>query len=208
MTVQVHYAVSADSSGTGPNSRSCGPLQMPRPFQAFELESTTQIAPSIRSDAQVCRGRVVRSFRTVPLPASAHLEPLPLSACAHAPTHTRMRPNMAHGADRGVRRYTRRQGHPSATSTVRSAMHCRGMNVVSETRIRVWGSSDDSSFSTSSWNSCQTARAFILMRRVRNRLSERLFAPRCQGSRFAAQGGRAMLALHGVWHVLCEYLER
>jgi len=88
---------------TGPNSRSCRLFQMPRPFLAFGLKRTTQIAPMhpIRRTGLAKSRSASMLGLTVPLPEKCSpQERLSLSACAHAttqPTHTRMRRNMAQG---------------------------------------------------------------------------------------------------------------
>jgi hypothetical protein len=82
MAVQVRRTISpfrATYLDTGPNSRSGRPFQMPRPFLAFGLKWTTQIAPMhpIRRTG-LARSRSASMLGlTVPLPESALLK----SAC-------------------------------------------------------------------------------------------------------------------------------
>ena len=82
MAVQVRRTISpfrATYLDTGPNSRSCRPFQMPRPFLALGLKWTTQIAPMhpIRRTG-LARWRSASMLAlTAPLPESAHLK----SAC-------------------------------------------------------------------------------------------------------------------------------
>ena len=123
MAVQVRRTISpfrATYLDTERNSRSVRPFQMPRPFLAFGLKWTTQIAPMhpIRRTGPARSRSASMLGLTVPLPESAHLK----SACRRvlAPTRRRSPPTLECGgtwltgpATSGVCHYGRRSKHPS-----------------------------------------------------------------------------------------------